>query len=191
VQPILRLHQEDLCQALGLPPTSKYQSEGGPTPRRIVELLREHSSNPVADVQAFMDGMIFNWLIAGTDAHAKNYSLLHAAGGRVRLAPLYDLATALLYPDLDPLRIKLAMRIGREYRVRDIGRPQWIDCALELGSEPDRVIDRAVGLAGQLPDRVSGVATHMVADGLDAAIASRLTALLTDHARRCLAALRA
>lgn len=186
VQPLLRLHQEDLCQAFGLPPASKYQSEGGPTPRRIVELLREHSSDPGADVAAFADALIFNWLIAGTDAHAKNYSMLHAAGGRVRLAPLYDLASALLYPDLDPSRIGLAMRIGAEYRIRDIARRQWIDCAKDLGLVETRLMERAVELATQFPDRVSEIARHTVGEGLDATVVAKLAELLTAHAGRCL-----
>jgi len=60
-----RIHQEDMCQALGLHPTRKYESDGGPGARTIVELLREQSSNPEEDVQSFVDANIFNWLIAG------------------------------------------------------------------------------------------------------------------------------
>jgi serine/threonine-protein kinase HipA len=190
-QPFLRLHQEDLCQALGLLPASKYQNEGGPTPRQISELLRQHSSDPDADVNAFADALIFNWLIAGTDAHAKNYSVLHAAGGRIRLAPLYDLASALLYPDLDQHRISLAMRIGSVYRIRDVGRPQWMDLAKDIRLEPDHVIDRARDLAGQIPERVSEIAAHMAANGLDSAVVNKLAELLSGHARRCLSSLRA
>lgn len=65
-----------MCQALGLHPTSKYESDGGPGIARIVELIRDQSNEPNEDVGAFMDAIAFNWLIAGTDAHAKNYSLL-------------------------------------------------------------------------------------------------------------------
>lgn len=94
-----RIHQEDLCQALGLPPELKYQSEGGPTPRAIVDLLRQVLPGVAADdaVLRFLDALVLNWLICGTDAHAKNYSLL-LAGRQVRLAPLYDVASALPYP---------------------------------------------------------------------------------------------
>src|SRR4051812_14322554 len=90
-----------MCQALGVHPGSKYQNEGGPTPKAVVDLLREHSADAVADVAAFIDALIFNWLIVGTDAHAKNYSILHQQGGRTRLAPLYDLASILPYPDAE------------------------------------------------------------------------------------------
>src|SRR5208282_4285018 len=61
----LRVHQEDMCQALGLHPARKYEKDGGPGVRRIADFLREHSSNPGGDVQAFLDATAFNWLIAG------------------------------------------------------------------------------------------------------------------------------
>jgi serine/threonine-protein kinase HipA len=86
---VMRVHQEDLCQALGAPPTKKYQSDGGPTARDIAELLRRAMSTPGADraVQRFADALIWNWLIGGTDGHAKNYSLL-LQGQRSRAGPL-------------------------------------------------------------------------------------------------------
>jgi serine/threonine-protein kinase HipA len=72
----LGIHQEDMCQALGIHPTRKYESDGGPNAAKIVELLRTQSSNPEEDISSFVDAIIFNWLIAGTDAHAKNFGLL-------------------------------------------------------------------------------------------------------------------
>src|SRR5216683_2884559 len=85
---IVRVHQEDFCQALAIHPARKYENEGGPNVRMAVELLRTFSGRPQEDVQRFVDALAFNWLIAGTDAHAKNYSLLIGAEGRARLAPL-------------------------------------------------------------------------------------------------------
>jgi len=76
---IARIHQEDTCQVLGTMPTKKYQNEGGPGVANIVELLRTYSSDRVTDVDTFTDAIGLNWLIAGTDAHAKNYSLLIGA----------------------------------------------------------------------------------------------------------------
>ncbi len=70
---------------------------------------------------AFLDSIAYNWLIAGTDAHGKNYALLIGSEGRVRLAPLYDLASVLPYPDIDIERAKLSMKLGGEYRLRNIG----------------------------------------------------------------------
>ena len=127
-----RIHQEDMCQALGLHPTRKYESDGGPGARTIVELLRTQSSNPQDDVQSFADAMAFNWLIAGTDAHAKNFGLLLGGGGAVRLAPLYDLASILPYRTISLQKAKLAMKIGGEYRLSNIGLRSWHKFATEL-----------------------------------------------------------
>ncbi len=104
----VRVHQEDFCQALGLPPERKYQAEGGPTLSDCISLLRDWSTAPVLDISAFIDGLIFNVLIGNTDAHGKNYSLLYSGNER-RLAPFYDLVSTLSWPELFK---KLAMKIG-------------------------------------------------------------------------------
>jgi len=128
-------------------------------------------------------------LVAGTDGHAKNYSLLHGVGGRVRLAPLYDLASALPYPDLDHRRLRLAMRIGSSYRVQDIAARHWEACADGIGLEPDTVVARVRELAGQMPDALAALERRVVREGLDQAVVGRLTALLAGHAQRCIRAL--
>jgi hypothetical protein len=79
----------------------------------IVELLREQSSSVEKDAQSFLDAIAFNWLIAGIDAHAKNYSQLLGKNGVIRLAPLYDLASILPYPNMNLSKVKLAMKVGR------------------------------------------------------------------------------
>jgi serine/threonine-protein kinase HipA len=84
-----------MCQALSIPPSRKYQNEGGPGIHDIVELLKVYSSSPSEDVNTFIDSITYNWLVGGTDAHAKNYGLLIGSEGRVRLAPLYDVASVL------------------------------------------------------------------------------------------------
>ncbi len=190
-QPILRLHQEDLCQAFGVPPTSKYQNEGGPTPQAIVQLLQNHSSEPTEDVATFVSALAFNWLIAGTDAHAKNYALLHGGGGRVRLAPLYDLASALPSGHLDPHRLALAMKIGGEYRVRDITRRQWTRLADELRLEPGEMIAQVAALAATLPAAIISVRDRATQAGLSHPIIDRLAGLLTHRAEDCLRTLQA
>ena len=115
---VLRVPAEDLCQALGVHPDRKYQNRGGPTPADILQTLARESARPSEDCQTFFDALVFNWLIGGTDAHAKNYTLLHESGGRVRLAPLYDIASSLPY--FDPKTLKLAMKIGSHYDIKAI-----------------------------------------------------------------------
>jgi serine/threonine-protein kinase HipA len=135
-----RVHQEDICQALGIPPTSKYQDEGGPGIRDMVELLRTYSGNAAEDVRTFLDAIAYNWLIIGTDAHAKNYALLIGAEGRVRLAPLYDLASVFPYSKIDIQRVKLSMKLGGEYRFRNIQLRHWRRQAEELGVEVASIV---------------------------------------------------
>lgn len=182
---IVRVHQEDMCQALGVMPTSKYQSEGGPRPADIAELLRRHSSRPREDVITFVDALIFNWLIGGTDAHAKNYSVLHGSGGRLRLGPLYDLGSALPYHHLDERRLKLAMRIGREYLLNHIGHRQWQRTEQELQLRQGELLRRARTLARSMVRQVPAVADRMRTEGLRHPIVETLSRVLLARARRC------
>ena len=110
---IQRLHQEDFCQALGIPPEIKYQSEGGPGLADSFTLIRDVSSAPALDLIALLDAVIFNLLIGNHDAHAKNFSLLYMPDRSIRLAPLYDLVCTVYYPELTD---KMAMKIGGEAR---------------------------------------------------------------------------
>jgi len=107
-----RIHQEDFCQALGVPPERKYEAEGGPGFADCFELLRRASSAPAPDVLALMDATVLNFLLGNHDAHGKNFSLLYEPH-RVRLAPLYDVVCTSAYPGLTR---KMAMKLGGEYR---------------------------------------------------------------------------
>ncbi len=180
-----RVHQEDMCQALAIPPTRKYQNEGGPGIRDIVELLKTHSTSAEEDVRTFLDSIAYNWLIAGTDAHAKNYAVLIGAEGRVRLAPLFDVASVLPYRDVDIERVKLSMKVGGEYRLRDIGPYQWGKLAEELRLDPEAVRQRVVNLADQIDDRASDVKRQMTTEGLAHPLLARLAEALARRAARC------
>ncbi|OPY16310.1 MAG: Serine/threonine-protein kinase HipA [Syntrophus sp. PtaB.Bin075] len=113
---IVRLHQEDFCQALGFLPEQKYENEGGPSLKQCFTLLQEKSIRPAADRMALLRWTIFNLLIGNADAHAKNLAMIFTDRGP-RLAPFYDLICTQVYPDLTE---KQAMRIGGE------NRPSWI-----------------------------------------------------------------
>lgn len=184
-QPILRLHQEDLCQALAVKPSLKYQNEGGPSPADVVALLRGHSSDAQADLETFVGALSFNWLTAGTDAHAKNYSILLSGGGRARLAPLYDLGSALPYPTMDERRIQLAMKIGSKYRVSDVRRAHWHDLAQSLGMAPDAVLERVAAMAESLAAAIPDVQERVAQQGLAHPIIEILLSRLTAHVERC------
>ncbi len=148
---LVRLHHEDLCQALAVAPAKKYQSYGGPAPQQIVGLLRDESARPRIDVQRFVDALVFNWAIAATDAHAKNYSVI-LDRGRVRLAPLYDVISYLPYATTPQDKIRTAMRIGRDYTLRKADRPSaWERTAESLRLDPAVTLERAADLLRRIP----------------------------------------
>lgn len=126
---IHRLHQEDFCQALCVPPDMKYEKEGGPSLQACFHLLREASIQPVADAKALLGWVIFNYLIGNADAHGKNASLLLGKQGP-QLAPFYDLMCTAVYPELTD---RLAMRIGGEDRPQWVIERRWQQFAREIG----------------------------------------------------------
>ncbi|MGO9901213.1 MAG: type II toxin-antitoxin system HipA family toxin [Solirubrobacteraceae bacterium] len=182
---IARVHQEDLCQALGVPPSAKYQNEGGPTPARIARLFRDAMTPQAGEesVRRFADALIWNWLIAGTDAHAKNYSVL-LAGNQARLAPLYDIASALPYGTHER-KLRLAMKIGSSYDVF-LQRNRWPDAARDLGLDAEALVDRARELARIAPDAFADAASAPEVVALKRDLPRRLVRLVADRARRCL-----
>jgi serine/threonine-protein kinase HipA len=125
--PPKRVHQEDLCHALGLTPDFKYQRDGWTLPSyaALAELLDEHSSSPGLDRLAGAQAAVFNFLIGNADAHAKNISLIHGEQG-VHLAPLYDVVCTAAYPQLDT---HLALSIGGELDPDSITSIHFTDLA--------------------------------------------------------------
>ena len=130
---LLRIPQEDFCQALSVPSTQKYQSHGGPTAVAILETLRG-SDTPHEDQMAFLKAQVLFWLIGATDGHAKNFSIHLRSGGTFKLAPLYDVLTA--QPAVDDAQIrhnkfKLAMSIGnsKHYDILGIRRRHFLETA--------------------------------------------------------------
>ncbi len=181
---IIRVHQEDFCQALARAPSRKYQNEGGPGPRDVVALLRSAMAPSVADdaVRRFVDAMIWNWLIAGTDAHAKNYSLL-LAEDQVRLAPLYDIASALPY-ETHERKLRFAMKIGGDYRVATDSN-RWPEAAQELGLDADALVGRVRELADLAPDAFADAARADDVAALGRPLATRLVDLVVARSTRC------
>ncbi|MBK8460127.1 MAG: type II toxin-antitoxin system HipA family toxin [Micropruina sp.] len=144
-----RVHQEDLCQALAVHPSQKYQADGGPGIGEIADLFaRLGVADRPATAQRFFDGLVYNVLIGGTDAHAKNYSmLLH--GQRAQLAPLYDLASAVVYPSDRPL--ESSMKVGAHRTMREISSSDWARAGQRLGIGADAAVSRVLELRNALP----------------------------------------
>jgi serine/threonine-protein kinase HipA len=188
---LLRVHQEDVCQALGVLPTKKYQSEGGPSPAQVVRLLRD--SDPLVastSVLAFVDALALNWLIAGTDAHAKNYSLL-LSGRQVRLAPLYDVASVLPYDDVDIREMRLAMSVGGEYRLELVSGRHWRKLAKQIRLDGDTLVGRVWDLAERLPDAFARAGSERSVGDLKSSLPERLQNAVTNRVTECLRLLEA
>lgn len=130
---LIRLPQEDCCQALSCPPALKYQNNGGPGMVQILDLLKG-ADFPLEDQRTFLKAQILFWLIGATDGHAKNFSIFLGPRGRFRLTPLYDVLSA--QPSLDQNQIarkdvKLAMSAGdsRHYRLDEIEGRHFLQTA--------------------------------------------------------------
>lgn len=182
-----RIHQEDMCQALAVRPQRKYQNQGGPSAKAIIELIRSHSTAPDEDARRFTDALILNWLIGGTDAHAKNFSFLLGEGGQVRLAPLYDLASCLPYTrQIQPRTATLAMKIGSEYRLHRIERREWESCARELRIPAKSLLTRIAEMAELLPGAAERTGSNLAKDGIDHPVITDLVTGIQSHTRKCL-----
>jgi serine/threonine-protein kinase HipA len=184
-----RIHQEDMCQAIGLMPTRKYQEDGGPGIPQITTLIRRVSASPEVDVERFLKANMFNWLIGGTDAHAKNYSFLIGAGDEIRLAPLYDLSSQLPYPDLIAQRV--AMKIGDHYDFALVTPADWRTLARSCALDEERTIGTLTEMARALPDVVSAAHAQARSDGLSERVVGPLAQRLIAHTRERLASITA
>ncbi|MGL0819724.1 type II toxin-antitoxin system HipA family toxin [Vibrio vulnificus] len=140
---LLRLPQEDMCQVFGLPSALKYEADGGPGIKAIMDLLMG-SSNSLKDRESFMRFQVFQWLIGATDGHAKNFSISINASGSYQLTPFYDVLSA--FPmlggnGLNIRSLKLAMGLkatrGRKYHIDKIYSRHFLDTAKECGFDPD------------------------------------------------------
>ncbi len=134
---LIRLPQEDMCQAMGVPPSAKYEAEGGPGVDSVFKVL-EGSMTREQDRRTFFQAQVLFWMLCATDGHAKNFSLFIRPAGRYQLTPLYDVLSA--YPVLgegpskiSPHKAKLAMAVrakNAHWKKKDILRRHW----LELGT---------------------------------------------------------
>ena len=181
---IRRLHQEDMCQLLGFSPALKYEADGGPGCRGIFEAIRTYSQEPVVDAWSFAEALMLNWVIGGTDAHAKNFSMLIGAQETGRLAPLYDMASALPY-DFDLKRLRMAFRIGGKYRLDDILARHWTKFATEAGLPAAEVLEMGTNMAGMLPGALNEAVTDVRAKGLCHPILERMVEVLNARAGYC------
>jgi len=175
-----RLHQEDFCQALGIPPEQKYAAEGGPTFKTGFDLLRRATAVPAVAVLALLDAAIFNLIVGNADAHGKNFSLLYQAAG-VTLAPFYDLLSTVAYPDLSP---NLAMKIAKRSTLEEIGPATWPAFADDNGLAAPFVRRRVKELTAAVVAQVPSLPDSQALAILNAAALKEYAVLIATRAER-------
>lgn len=161
---LLRLPQEDMCQALSVPSGQKYQDKGGPGVRAVLDRLQE-SDDPQGDRTAFFKSQILFWLAGATDGHAKNFSVFLRPGGRFEMTPFYDVLTA--QPAFDTRQIphkafRLAMSLGASphYKILDIHGRHFIESGKAAGLGPTlmrQAIEEVRSEAETAPERALAV----------------------------------
>jgi serine/threonine-protein kinase HipA len=169
---LLRLPQEDCCQALSVPPSRKYQSDGGPGLVQILDLLKG-SDSPADDRKTVLKAQILFWLIGATDGHAKNFSIFLRPGGGYRLTPLYDVLTA--QPSLDARQIehkqmRLAMSVGNSnhYRIHEVIGRHFVQTGEAAGLPKTLVRDAIAEIADTAEAALASVENNLPANFPDA-----------------------
>jgi serine/threonine-protein kinase HipA len=191
---LLRLPQEDCCQALSIPSSRKYQNQQGPSAVDIMTLLKG-SDEPLRDQAAFFKSQIVFWLIGATDGHGKNFSLFIRPGGRFELTPFYDVLS--MQPAFDAKRIphnrySLAMSVGasRHYRILDVHGRHFVETAREAGLGPTiirQVLDEVFRDAVPAAERALG----LMPDDFHADIHTSVVGAMTGRLRQLETALEA
>lgn len=157
-----RIHQEDMCQALGYLSIRKYQSDGGPSIRKMYEAIQRHSRRRLVDGFKFLQFLIFNYLIGNTDTHAKNFSFIHTdRRNSVVLSPAYDLVAIDIYPT-KLVSHETALVVNGKARYNSLTRKDWQALFGQLGLNPaslmkemEKSFSRIVEKAEQLAERLN------------------------------------
>lgn len=162
---LLRVPQEDCCQALSVPPTRKYQSDGGLGINDILSFLKA-SDDPAADQQLFIKAQIAFWVLGAIDGHAKNFSVFVYPGGGFRLTPLYDVMSAQHLLEGGKIRrnqAKLAMSVGdkNHYRILDIQPRHYLQTLANAGLSKDLALNAFQELTDAMPDAIESTCADL------------------------------
>jgi serine/threonine-protein kinase HipA len=183
---LARVHQEDLCQALGVDSAHKYEEDGGPGVSRAARLLRDAIASPEdarSDIRRLATMVAFNYIVGAPDAHAKNYAVLHAPEGEVVLAPMYDSATGAFARKGEPHRRrfpKAAMYVGATRIFDAATASDWESFFLALDLDAEDSVRAAVAqIAADAADALSGALGQ---SGAGSAAIKRIASLgVVDH----------
>ena len=178
---IIRLHQQDFCQALGFTSSQKYESQGGPSFADCVHLIKRHVhvSHRAKDIFALLDWMCFNLLIGNNDSHAKNISLL-SKSGRYQLTPFYDLLCTVIYPTLQR---NFAYQIGGRFDVLSLSKAHLINFEQEVGIKSGTLLTRLQRLWDTLSVQLPMVVGMIEGEIPDCKIAGRIASRIRKRAK--------
>ena len=181
---IYRLPQEDMCQALSVPPSGKYQSDGGPGMLDILQLLKS-AIRPQEDRVTFFRAQLVFWLLAAIDGHAKNFSIFLSPGG-FRLTPLYDIMSVAPYPELSLHKASMAMSFGNKgyYRLKQIQIRHIYQTAQTAGLQKAIVDNMIVELLDRLDAALQTVTLAAEKAGMPDATAESIMAVTRDQAKK-------
>ena len=177
-----RLHQEDFCQALGVPSELKYQNEGGPSLADCFDLVRRATTRPAPELHKLLEGVLFNALIGNNDAHAKNFALLYWPWG-AGMAPLYDLVSTVVYEELSP---RLAMKIGGKYEFDELYQRHWERFAKEAGLGVPQVKRKLLDYCRGLPKIAAAKRDEFEAEGYHSTVIHGIVAIVETRCRQTL-----
>jgi len=148
-----RLHQNDLCQTLGIPSNKKYEAEGGPSLKDCFDVVLKNSSQPAKDKKRLIEWVVFNLLIGNMDSHAKNLALI-TVNNKKELTPFYDMVCTAVYPNLSQ---KFAFKIGGENRPGWIMPRHWERFSDEIDTKPKFVINVITDMVLRIEKSLPGV----------------------------------
>ncbi len=163
----LRLHQEDLGQALGIPASGKYERPGEQHMKKMFDLIKRYSSAPIEDQMKLWDMIVYHWLIGNTDGHIKNFSIVYDAGLKaVRLAPAYDMISTILY---DTHSREMAFSVGGQIEWERIDRACFEEACKEIGLNKRLFMARLDEMDANFDRALSEAAGTMDEEGFDEA----------------------
>jgi len=174
----VRLHQEDFCQALGIPSERKYEVEGGPSLADCFALVRQATTVPAAHLLVLLDAVALNFLVGNHDAHGKNFSLLRSPD-QTGLAPFYDVLSTVAYPNLAR---KAAMAIGGERRPDYVHRRHLDRLCGTAGLGGAAVRRRLLAMAQEAPEAARLVRAVLAEDGWDHPVLDTVTSIVDRRA---------
>ncbi len=179
---ITRLHQEDFCQALSVPPEFKYEEEGGPGTERSLDLISRAAGRPAVDRLSFIRMLVFHYLVGNADAHGKNYSLLYRSRAP-DLAPLYDVLCTAAYPRL---KKNLAMAIGGRSIADTIQLRHWFALIPDTKGAQRLLVKDMTELASQIGQEADVLSKELKAEGIFHNILKEIRAVIMTRAAQLL-----